>query len=237
MQGTSILSVYPDEVNFGIVARNETPTVAVAIQKKISNHDIALVDARVKPPTQGQSRVMRWGDWLEMSCLGPEYEISVSFSVDRKDTIWIEDHEPNVVEASFKPPYEGRFQATLELIFADVINDDLFVLTRKLVAIVGSREDHERIKAKGPHVKRKFTPLPQNIFIIRSIRPPVWTATLWKIKLPPFIPPQNVIDVVFRPHATDNDGKRFLPSLSVQSYGKFFSVLIYIEAEHRKSVV
>jgi helicase MOV-10 len=137
----------------------------------------------------------------------------------------------------FKPTYEGRFQEVLELAFHDENMGVEFVITRKLVAIVGSREDHETLKAKRPYVKRRFVPAPEGLPFIQTTRPPFWTPTPWKQKLPLFLAPKALASVLSKPHVTEHNVKRFLPVFNEENYGRYFSVLIHVETDQRRSVL
>jgi helicase MOV-10 len=136
----------------------------------------------------------------------------------------------------FKPTHEGRFQEVLELAFHDENKGVEFVITRKLVAIVGCRADHETLKAKRPYVKRRFIPVPEGLPFIRTTRPPFWTPTPWKQKLPLFPAPKALTKVLSKPHVTEHSVRGFLPVFNEESYGRYFSVLVHVETDQRRSV-
>jgi hypothetical protein len=92
----------------------------------------------------------------------------------------------------YEPLSEGRYQDVLELVFYDVKRMKVFIIIRKLSAIVGSQDDHEDLAPKRPYARRKFIPLPLDGFIIRGMQPPTWTHTKWVTRLPPFeAPPEH----------------------------------------------
>jgi helicase MOV-10 len=136
---------------------------------------------------------------------------------------------------TFHPPYEGHFNDTLELIFYDLRQKERFSIIRQISAIVGSPQDHETLKSKGPFARKKWKPLPLPI-IIR--RPPTWTKTQWRVRLPLFDAPKDLIDHAFGVKNRHKSVRiNHLPAVfSENSHGKWFQVLAYIEEEQRRLV-
>jgi len=137
----------------------------------------------------------------------------------------------------FHPSYEGHYQDLLELCFFDQGRNTAFVISRVVEATVGSREDHEQLKAKEPYTRRKFTKFNPEGNIIPSLRPPSWTKTIWVDRLPIFTPPPALL------HAAYGDGgnnplprvKRFMPpTFNEKTYAWFFQNLLYLEEERVK---
>jgi helicase MOV-10 len=139
----------------------------------------------------------------------------------------------------FHPSYEGRYTDTLLLFFHVLRSKQRFAITRRINAIVGSHQDHETLKPKGPFVKRKFTPMTHGS-IVRSSRPPVWTKTKWRVRMPAFDLPQDLR------HLSDLDGRKrknlvalakghLPPQLNRNTHEKHFRVLLYAEEEARRS--
>lgn len=147
----------------------------------------------------------------------------------------LRDDRARTVTVTFHPSYEGQYEDTLELTFqrkmtGSVVGEQ-FVITRSIRAVVGSPEDHERLKPKAPYVK----PSAKVAFehpkrIIKVVRPSTWSYTKWKVPLPQFPVPSDIAHAAFGPHAK-TALKQFLPRLSLSSYSKFFQVLLWIEEE------
>jgi helicase MOV-10 len=175
------------------------------------------------------------------SHVGPTSFISFSFEAELVGIKRKVGQRPRSLVVRFFPSHEGRYQDVLELVFYDVKRMKVFIIIRKLSAIVGSKDDHEDLAPKRPYARRKFIPLPLDGLIIRGVRPPTWTHTKWVTRLPPFEAPPALIKAAFadgvKVGAQASAIKRFLPtSLNAHSYGKYFEALIHIEAEQNRLV-
>lgn len=144
----------------------------------------------------------------------------------------------------FHPSFAGRFEDSLELVFFEMRSKTRFIITRPIVATVGSKSDHEQLKPKAPYVRRPFVRPAIEGPIIRSLRPPAWSPVKWVGLLPEFKAPAELIKAAFDSRKRDRDAslkgailKDFMPaSFNVDTYGKYFQVLLYIEEERMKSV-
>jgi helicase MOV-10 len=136
---------------------------------------------------------------------------------------------------TFNPPYEGHFNDTLELFFNDHRQKERFSIIRQISAIVGSPQDHETLKSKGPYARKKWKKLP---LPPTSRRPPIWTKTQWRVRLPLFDAPKSLIDHAFGVKNRHKSVRtNHLPAgFSEESHGKWFQVLVYIEEEQRRLV-
>lgn len=144
------------------------------------------------------------------------------------------------VSVIFRPSDQGHYADTVNLVFNSFDKDELFVISRKIEATVGSRRDHEQLKAKAPYSRRKvhkFNPVGN---IVPSLRPPGWTKTKWAEKLPRFDPPQKLIQTAFGPDATKRPLAKVKPLMPLvfdeKTYAAWFQVLLWVDEEHTKYV-
>lgn len=140
----------------------------------------------------------------------------------------------------FHPSFAGRFEDNLELVFFEMKTKTRFVITRPIVATVGSKSDHEQLKPKTPYVRRPSTRKMFEGPVIRSLRPPVWTPAKWIGHLPEFKEPVDLIKAAFDSRGRDSFKmvKKFMPvSFNVNTYGAYFQVMLYLEEEQTKPVV
>ena len=112
-----------------------------------------------------------------------------------------------------------------------------FVITRSIRAIVGSQEDHERLRATAPYAR--VTPQAAHARprkLVRVVRPSTWSYTKWKVRLGEYKIPGEISAAAFGPHARAAI-KQFLPRLGLESYARFFQVLLWVEEEQMRYVV
>lgn len=133
-----------------------------------------------------------------------------------------------VVEVRFEPSYEGQYEDTLELTFLDLARGERFVITRSVLAVVGSRELHERLKPTGPYVRPKTSRHDQPKRVVEHRRPSKWSHTKWVVKLPDFAPQPDLINAAFGPKPSAAV-KPFIPTFDLDNYAKFWQALIWIE--------
>lgn len=131
---------------------------------------------------------------------------------------------------TFHPSYEGRYEDTLELTFHDLTRKEQFVITRRVRAVVGSPEDHERLKPKAPYVRPKVSPYARPKKIVRVVRPTTWSYTKWVVSLPEFKAPNDMINAAFGPKS-GAAVKPFVPAFDINNYGRFWQALLWIEEE------
>jgi helicase MOV-10 len=140
------------------------------------------------------------------------------------------------------PSDPGRYEDILELVFWHIEKGVTFVITRTVEATIGSREDHELLKAKAPYQRRKFVKFDPVGEIVPSLRPPAWSRPRWVERLPMFKPPPRLIDAAYGPRSAQPNRalanvKKFMPNVfNEKTYGAWFQTLLYIEEERVKSV-
>lgn len=151
---------------------------------------------------------------------------------------WVNTGSPLSVEITFQPSYEGRHLAFVELVFHDLIRKQVFTIVRNLQALVGSKDDHERLRPSAPYVgpsPPQAAPAPENIHPGR--RPVTWSKTKWSKRLPEFLPPKDLIDVAFGPgkDIVRRIKEEFMPqTFDISTYGHYFEVLLHIEEEQTR---
>jgi helicase MOV-10 len=73
--------------------------------------------------------------------------------------------------------------------------------------------------------------------IMPSTRPPEWTKTQWREKLPKYEVPTYVIEAAFRKESGNavQNVRRLMPqTLNVQTYGDWFQYILYVEEEQMR---
>lgn len=144
--------------------------------------------------------------------------------------------KPRVAVIVFNPSDAGYYEDTVELVFA-YRRGGQFVITRRVHGTAGSPEDQEELKPRAPYKKKKWIPLLIDGPIILSPRPAVWSPIKWAHVLPPFDPPQALINVAFQTNMTEalRAVKRLMPTaFNINTYGDWFQKLLHIEGEQRK---
>ncbi|KAF8206083.1 P-loop containing nucleoside triphosphate hydrolase protein [Mycena galopus ATCC 62051] len=154
---------------------------------------------------------------------------------------WVKHEEARTLSVKFHPSFDGEYKDVLELVFLDTTARQRFLITRKLFAVVGSKEDHQQLKPKSVYSRRKTAPFQFDGPIIRSLRPPTWGPANWTSRLPPFDPPADLIQVAFGPQSGSKTKtvlqavRQFLPpTFTLNTYAQHFQVMLYIEGEQMK---
>jgi helicase MOV-10 len=156
----------------------------------------------------------------------------------------VKPNNARTLSIQFHPSFDGEYEDVLELIFLDHSARNRFLITRKLCAVVGSEADYKQLKPKAAYIRRKPAPFQFDGPIIRTLRPPTWGPIEWISRLPEFKSPENLIRVAFGSHSGSYTKSilqavnQFLPSsFTVNTYGKHFQVLLYIEDEQMRFVL
>ena len=145
------------------------------------------------------------------------------------------------VQIDFIPEFEGRFEATLQLIFE---SQELghFAVSRSLQAIAGSIEDHERFESLNQGVNG-FIPRSgngQQVPLGRIVPLPSAGRHFWNLpeyKLPPVV--QQAVDMAPSTHTYNNMAPgliaRLKPrELTMETYAKYFTALLNVDEGHRQ---
>ncbi|KAF7378134.1 RNA helicase [Mycena sanguinolenta] len=154
---------------------------------------------------------------------------------------WVKHEEARTLSVKFHPSFDGEYRDVLELVFLETLTRQRFLITRKLCAVVGSKEDHQQLKPKTPYSRPKPAPFQFDGPIVRSLRPPTWAPSNWTARLPPFDPPADLIQVAFGSHSGNNAKnvlqavRQFLPpTFTLNTYAQHFQVMLYIEGEQMR---
>ncbi|KAF8906751.1 RNA helicase [Gymnopilus junonius] len=207
-------------IDFGILGGENLNSVEIAIT--ITSTESAVSFKRVR---------------MRSSNRGDEHGVKFSARLRGKGRV-VQKNATRQVSIIFHASFAGYFQDTLELIFFDLDKRTTFPIIRTVEATVGSREDHEQLKAKEPYTRRKIIKFNPTGPIIRSLRPPTWTKTAWKEKLKAFTAPPALIEAAYGPRSQGwslGAVKKFMPSVfNENTYGAWFQVLLYLEEERVK---
>ncbi len=144
------------------------------------------------------------------------------------------------VKIRFSASNPGRYDDTLELVFAELQPRNVFLITRKVFATVGDPELHEHLKPEAPYSRKNAPKVNLTGNILPSTRPPEWTKTKWNVKLPKYDVPPYVIEAAFGKKAGNavQNIRRLMPqAFNTQSYGAWLQHLLYVEEEQMRYVV
>ncbi|KAF8970450.1 P-loop containing nucleoside triphosphate hydrolase protein [Flammula alnicola] len=205
-------------VDFGILDTDNAVEVTISVTS--ANWPVALRTCRLRSSNRGD-----------------EHGTHFSARLRGKSRV-VQKEMTRQVSIILHPAFAGHYEDTLELVFFNMEQKSAFVITRRVEATVGSREDHELLKPKAPYSRRKILKFNPVGPIVPSSRPPVWTKTAWVQKLPLFNPPRRLIEAAYGPGANTQQAlskvKRFMPVFDEKTYGAWFQVLLYIEEERVK---
>lgn len=194
-------------------------------------------DVKVTRTDESPAHINLFSVRLASSERGDHYGAKFSAAVLRSQRT-VKLGSPRTVSVTFHPSYEGQYEDTLELTFHRVMpgsrTAQQFVITRQIRAIVGSPEDHEQLGPKAPYVRAR----PKAAYhkprrIITVMRPPTWSRTKWKVRLPAYDPPEDLISAAFGRHPKAAV-LQYVPGLSFETYTQFFQALLWIEEEQQR---
>ncbi|RXW19457.1 hypothetical protein EST38_g6387 [Candolleomyces aberdarensis] len=222
-----------DGVDFGVIDTESAVEISINIQNTNTQagYAVTLTSYRMRSSTRGDEHDVRFSARLKGKA-----------NVIRPGTA---GKATRTVLVAFHPPSDpGQYEDTLELVFWHVELKRSFVITRRVKAAVGDRDDHEQIRARAAYTGPRRVKRLQNerLKIVRSLRLPTWTPTPWKEKLPGYDIPARVIEAAFgRVEGARNktnakaNVKRLMPGVfNVDTYGAWWQVLLYVEEEQVK---
>ncbi|KAI0263063.1 P-loop containing nucleoside triphosphate hydrolase protein [Gloeopeniophorella convolvens] len=222
--GTGVL-VSNEELDFGIVDRTEngrfaTPTKHLTVKAAEIFQAAVFVAARLRAFDGGDPGfVARYEGRKKLIQPGSEAAVCVMF----------------------KPEYEGRFEATLELVFYDIRRSGRFMIGRTVRAIAGSIADHNHFKSRsqGVYARRTsiilYTP-PVNVKLLSSSGRPR------KKQLPDYGLPEVVqraitkstFDKPYEQRARGLINTLSPGALSMETYCQWFEARLNVEEGHRQ---
>ncbi|KII91294.1 hypothetical protein PLICRDRAFT_105552 [Plicaturopsis crispa FD-325 SS-3] len=144
--------------------------------------------------------------------------------------------QPVTVVVRFNQVNIGRYDDRLEIVFEDLQLKQKFIIVRPLVAIVGSKADHELLRPKAPYVPRARVARADETDVIPGEAPPALRAIPYVGKLPlANIPPNFAValDTGSLKEQIERVRASFLPAvLQSATHGRHFKYLLWAE-EHR----
>ena len=166
-----------------------------------------------------------------------------SFKATFTGTLSISPGTMREVQIHFIPEFEGRFEATLQLIFKSQ-NLGQFTVSRTLQAIAGSSEDHEifgfeSLKQEG-YIPRSGSgqqvPSENVISLPSHIRP---FRYLPGYELPPLV--QKAVDDATLTHPYNKTAPRLITALkprelAMYTYSEYFKALLNVEEGQQQYV-
>jgi helicase MOV-10 len=134
----------------------------------------------------------------------------------------------------FKQPFVGRYQDRLELLFEDTKLKKKFIITRALKAVVGDKNEHEKLQPKNPYVPRLVSKRSPVLEVVEGIKPPVTSVIPYVGQLPKANIPTRLKTILLSKDSTAKITTRikdvFMPPvLDSKTYGQHFKYLIWIE--------
>lgn len=131
----------------------------------------------------------------------------------------------------------GHFHDRLELYFETFPGLKKFTITRPIVAVVGTANDHEILKASSPFKgSRKRVKMVINN-IDEGVRPPALSDIVWANRLDQYLSSPELLSVAFSDadkvgQIVKNVKARFMPkSFDLSTYANYMKVLLWIEEE------
>ena len=136
---------------------------------------------------------------------------------------------------AFHSSDRGRFQDRIELTFYDPVHTKRFVITRRISAIVGDKEDYELIKPTAPYVPKHKKVREKVGSIVEGPEPAAIAEIKWAAKLGSYD-----IDKNLERYLNMDDWKErmkciqsMLPrEVTCETYPRQFHTLLHIE-EHK----
>ena len=133
----------------------------------------------------------------------------------------------------------GSFEDRLELLFEDPSLNRHFSITRRLLAIVGVKEDYDALKARAPYVRPRRKPEMQIKEVTQGVPPPSVAEVKWVVRLLEHKAPAALLDLAFDPGSPAEIAARIraahLPErFNNDMYGRQFATLLWIEEERAR---
>ncbi|KAH9041521.1 hypothetical protein EDB83DRAFT_1628207 [Lactarius deliciosus] len=223
-QGTGISVSDEEGVNFGIVERNGlngpfgAPSLSVTIDHAKGFPAVTFVEARIRSWDGSDS--------------------SFRATLRGRSRI-IRPGMKKTVQIKFIPEFEGQFEATLQLIFSVSRQSGQFAVSRRLRAIAGSVEDHNRFKFldQETYIPRSGSSRqipPEKIIPLSN--PARRLGNLPEYELPPMV--QEAVDSATNIDAYNNKAPHLIATLrptelTMGTYAEFFTALLNVEEGHQ----
>ncbi|KAH8992655.1 P-loop containing nucleoside triphosphate hydrolase protein [Lactarius akahatsu] len=226
-QGTGISISDDDGVDFGIVEREDINGPFAARPSSVTiNHAkdlpvVTFVEARIR------------------SLDGSDSSFRATFE---GDSLTIRPGTERTVQIEFIPEFEGRFEATLQLKFSQSQQLGHFAVSRRLRAISGSVEDHQRFESLNQegYIPRSGSGQqipPEKIVLLPSLGGPFSFGNLPEYKLPSLV--QEAVDGATFRHPYNKKAPHLIATLrptelTMDTYAKYFTALLNVEEGHQQ---
>ncbi|KAF8621326.1 hypothetical protein AX15_007864 [Amanita polypyramis BW_CC] len=140
---------------------------------------------------------------------------------------------PVTMQVTFKQKYVGRYEDRIEMLFEDIQLDKRFIISKPLYAIVGSKTDHEALKAKAPYTIQPRTTREPELKVIEGVQPPSTTAVPYVGRLPLAPIPSRLLSTLSSGTTGDiitRIRRTYLPKeFNSETYGRFYKYLLWTE--------
>lgn len=131
--------------------------------------------------------------------------------------------------------YIGRYEDRLEMTFEDIQLKKQFLISRVVNAVVGNKEEHEKLKARAPYVPRRRTERKPEARIVEGVKPPSLNIIPYVGRLPKAPIPSGLLAMVSEgsvKETVDRLRRAYLPAtLDSDSFARHFRTLIWIEEQ------
>lgn len=167
-------------------------------------------------------------------------DASPSFSLENITLpmrLWFQ--KPITFTVTFDPHgFPGRSNDRLEIVFLDTTLQTQFVITRSLVAVVGSKADWELTKPSSPYKPKKRTKREPEKEVTSGIKPPQLADIKWVVDLPQALVPHDLEVLLEGPRmkdVVDTLKQTWLPgAFNSETYGRHFKILLHVEETQMK---
>ncbi|PFH46784.1 hypothetical protein AMATHDRAFT_69038 [Amanita thiersii Skay4041] len=137
------------------------------------------------------------------------------------------------LNVALKQKYIGRYEDRLEFVLKDVQLKKQFFISRSLRAIVGNKEDHERLKPKAPYVPKKWTKRSAETNVVEGVKPPTVKTIPYIGKLPRAPIPSVILTILAEgsvKEITAHIKRTFMPTmLNSDTFSRHFRTLLWVE--------
>lgn len=144
------------------------------------------------------------------------------------------------MQIEFVPEFEGRFEATLQLIFAKTDQSERFEVSKGLWAVAGSLEDHERFESLNqgmyiPRTGRGQQVPPEKIIPLQSLANQF--GDLPEYELPVMV--QEAINSVTADNPYHKKAGYLIDTLlpkkfAMDTYAQYYTALLNVEEGHQQ---
>ncbi|TFK49279.1 P-loop containing nucleoside triphosphate hydrolase protein [Heliocybe sulcata] len=150
-------------------------------------------------------------------------------------TFWDTRNPPLLLPIHFHTTHAGRFTDTLELHFRDATRRQSFTITRRLLAVIGSQDDYQRLMPQTPYIRPQAanTSSPLEARSIPAGRPPTWTPADWTSRLPEYPIHPSLQGLAQSPGGGRALKQRMPVSLGIGTYGDWFQIPLWVNEEQK----